>query len=305
MRHHMNMIPSILQPLGDIVLEKQEVAIQSDLSVQAAEDDPDNYASVVAGQETEDTAPPILATPPSNSGGSRKWGVATTATTSSSKKKKVAAQCRKGAHVKVTRSNLFHVLEHDEQRETLKGYGNRRNYYGRTLAGSGKQGYNICFDDLPAGFQDVTIQRQILIAVVKDGEKEKEHNHVNQLAAEDLAEITQKPAQKELPEKESINKLCSLEKDTLFPTKKFDLRWGPEVMMKSSIGKYLSMVNTSPKIHLMFRIVWTTCQPTRIMSRAMTQISTTCSSSYFSIRCRTCEDAGVWKTRGCNFWRQL
>jgi hypothetical protein len=105
-----------------------------------------------------------------------------------------------------------------------------------------------------------------LIAVFEDGEEEKEHNHVNQLAAEDLAEITQKPAQKELPEKESINKLCSLGKDTLFPTKKFDLRWGPEVMMKSSIGKYLLMVNTSPKIHLMFRIVWTTCQPARIMS---------------------------------------
>jgi hypothetical protein len=138
----MNMIPSILQPLGAIVLEQQEVTIQSDLSIQGAEDDPDDNAFVVAavaaiiddgaagvvddvlGQETEDTAPPIRATPPSNSGCSRKRGVATTAhaTTSSSKKKKVAAQCCKGARVKVTRSNLFHVLEHDEQRETLKGY---------------------------------------------------------------------------------------------------------------------------------------------------------------------------------------
>jgi hypothetical protein len=129
----MNMIPSFLQPLGAV--EQQEVTIHSDLSVQA-EDDPDNDASAVAaitndgsagvvddvlGQETEDTAPPILATPPSNSGGSRKRGVATTAraTTSLSKKKKVAAQCHKGARVKVTRSNLFQVLEHDEQREIL------------------------------------------------------------------------------------------------------------------------------------------------------------------------------------------
>jgi hypothetical protein len=166
----MNMIPSILQPLGVIVLEQQEVAIQWDLSVQAAEDDPDDDASAVAaaiiddgaagvvddvlGRETEDTAPPILATPPSNSGGSRKRGVATRAcaTTSSSKKKKVAAQCRKGARVKVPRSNLFHVLEHDEQRKTLKGYGNSRNYYGRILSGSGKQNYKIRFDGLPAGF---------------------------------------------------------------------------------------------------------------------------------------------------------
>jgi hypothetical protein len=33
-----------------------------------------------------------------------------------------------------------------------------------------------------------------LITVAEDGDEEKEHNHVNQLAAEDLAEITQKPA---------------------------------------------------------------------------------------------------------------
>jgi hypothetical protein len=124
----------------------------------------------------------------------------------------VAAQCRKGARVKVTRSNLFHVLEHDEQRETLKGYGNRRNFFGRILSGSEKQGYNIRFNGLPAaGFQDVIIKCQILITVVEDGKEEKEHDHVNQLAAEDLAEITQKePAQKELPAKESINKLHSL-----------------------------------------------------------------------------------------------
>jgi hypothetical protein len=105
-----------------------------------ADDDPDDDASAVAvaailadGKsgvvkdvgETEDTAPSNLTTPPSNSGGSRKRGVATTAraSTSSTKKKKfAAAQCRKGARVKVTRSNLFHVLEHDEQRYTERLY---------------------------------------------------------------------------------------------------------------------------------------------------------------------------------------
>jgi hypothetical protein len=50
-----------------------------------------------------------------------------------------------------------------------------------------------------------------LINAIEDGEQEKEHNYHNQLATEDLAEITPKPAQKELPAKEGINKLCSLE----------------------------------------------------------------------------------------------
>jgi predicted regulator of Ras-like GTPase activity (Roadblock/LC7/MglB family) len=48
MNHRMNMIPNILQPLGAVVVEQQEVAIQSDLSVQAAEDDPEDDASVLA-----------------------------------------------------------------------------------------------------------------------------------------------------------------------------------------------------------------------------------------------------------------
>jgi hypothetical protein len=77
----MNMIPSILQPVGAVEVEQQEVAIQSDLSVQAAEDNPEDDASVVAavaaiiddgaagvvdgvlGQETEDTAPPHQSSP--------------------------------------------------------------------------------------------------------------------------------------------------------------------------------------------------------------------------------------------------
>jgi hypothetical protein len=45
----------------------------------------------------------------------------------------VAAQCRKGARIKVSRSNLLHVLEHDEQGETLKGYGNSRNFFGTKI----------------------------------------------------------------------------------------------------------------------------------------------------------------------------
>jgi hypothetical protein len=44
--------------------------------------------------------------------------ISTTAcATSSSKKKKAAAQCQKGAFIKVTRSHLFHVLEHDVQKD--------------------------------------------------------------------------------------------------------------------------------------------------------------------------------------------
>jgi hypothetical protein len=160
-RDRMNMVPSLLQPLGAIpkvIGEQQEEEKKLELSSVRADNDPDDDTSAVAVPaiiadgtagvvkdlgETEDTAPSNLITPPSISGGSRKQGVATTAcaSTSLTKKKKVAAaQCCKGACVKVTRSNLFHVLEHDEQRDTLEGYGNSQNFFGQILSGSGKQG---------------------------------------------------------------------------------------------------------------------------------------------------------------------
>jgi hypothetical protein len=56
-----------------------------------------------------------------------------------------------------------------------------------------------------------------LIIKIEDGEEKKEHDHTNQLA-EDLAEMRPKPAQKELPDKESTNKLYALETEILSTT---------------------------------------------------------------------------------------
>jgi hypothetical protein len=56
-----------------------------------------------------------------------------------------------------------------------------------------------------------------LITVIEDGEEDKEPDHTNQ-RAEELAETRPKGAQKELPVKESTNKLCALETETLSTT---------------------------------------------------------------------------------------
>jgi hypothetical protein len=66
-----------------------------------------------------------------------------------------------------------------------------------------------------------------LITVLEDGEEEKEHDHINQLA-EELAEARPQPAPKEAPAEESRNRLCALETDMLCTTKEFDLKWGPD-----------------------------------------------------------------------------
>jgi hypothetical protein len=220
---------SFLQALIDenekaLIDEEEKARTQSGINEDKT---PDGTGPPPAVHVDMTEATPPITTPPSNSGRSRKKrGVATTArVTSSSKKKKIAAQCRKGARVKVTRSHLFHVLETDDQRDKLKGYGNSRNFFGRILSGSGKEGYRIRFDDLPAAHQDVTIKRRILITVLEEGKEEKEHDHVNQLA-EELAEIRPLTTRKEEPAKDSTNKLCALEKETIATTKRFALKWG-------------------------------------------------------------------------------
>jgi hypothetical protein len=63
-----------------------------------------------------------------------------------------------------------------------------------------------------------------LIIIIEDDEEEKKHGHTNQLA-EELAEMIPKPAQKALPAKKRMNKLCALETETLSTTKKLGLKW--------------------------------------------------------------------------------
>ena len=71
--------------------------------------------------------------------------------TASKEKKKKRASCKKGSRVKVRRDNLFHILKSEAQKIDIAEYGNSRNFYGVIASGNGKQGYQIKFDDLPAG----------------------------------------------------------------------------------------------------------------------------------------------------------
>ena len=70
---------------------------------------------------------------------------------SSKEKKKKRANCKKGSRVKVRRDNLFHILKSEAQKTDIAKYDNSWNFYDVITSGSGKQGYQIEFDDLPAG----------------------------------------------------------------------------------------------------------------------------------------------------------
>ena len=93
-------------------------------------------------------------------------GSMTTARGGGSAQKRSKPTKRVNARVKITKSNLYHVLPHDEQKLVLQSQPNSRWYYGTITAGNAKFGYTVKFDLFPVGFQEVAaIQQQRLHAI--------------------------------------------------------------------------------------------------------------------------------------------
>ena len=77
------------------------------------------------------------------------------------------------------RGNLFRVLRSEEQKEVTKNYGSRQNFHGEITLESGKQGYNIKFNDLPADYQAVHARRRNTTSVAEEGEEEEECDYLS------------------------------------------------------------------------------------------------------------------------------
>jgi hypothetical protein len=117
-------------------------------------------------------------------------GTKTACSAKGAKKKKVmqdkSKRCQKGARVKVTRANLYHVLIDDDQRKAIEKEGQSVNLHGTILSGTKATGYKICFNDLPDGKKDVIVRRRAIIVVLQPGEEEKAHDHEQ---AEEVEEV--------------------------------------------------------------------------------------------------------------------
>ena len=57
----------------------------------------------------------------------------------------------------------------------MENFGNSRNFHGDIVSGNGTSGYQIRFDDLPSGLQNVYVKRRNIITVVDRGDEEKEY----------------------------------------------------------------------------------------------------------------------------------
>ena len=144
--------------------------------------------------------------------------------TASKEKKKKRANCKKGSRVKVRRDNLFHILKGEAQKTDIAKYGNSRNFYGVITSGNGKQGYQIKFDDLPAGNQEVYVRRRNIITVVEIGEEEVECDHSNA----DLSVIKRSTAKDKEAQAKCINDFCVKEEADILAATKFKMNYFKE-----------------------------------------------------------------------------
>jgi hypothetical protein len=116
----------------------------------------DTAATGIAEEATTATAPATGSATTGKKRGRPSLGGGTTARSAKNAKKKqakndIGRQCRKGARVKVTRGNLYHVLIDEDQKKAIENNGQSVNLHGTVLSGTRATGYKIRFDDLPDG----------------------------------------------------------------------------------------------------------------------------------------------------------
>lgn len=78
--------------------------------------------------------------------------------------------------MKVQQTNLYHLLEHDEQWAKPAGFPSNGNFYGTITEASVKQMYRVKFDDLLVGMMIVKVG-QPKISVTQPGEDEGEQDN--------------------------------------------------------------------------------------------------------------------------------
>jgi hypothetical protein len=230
-------INTFLEGLSVIAEHEPPIDDSSTSNDEEEKDDALNQIERATDNNNPTTPTPIAPTTPSPS-----RRPATTSRNSSSTTKKRLAQCRKGARIKVTRNNLMHCLLLDAQKEALAGFGNHRNFYGTVLSGSGRQGYMILFDDLPAGNQQVTIRRRNIMTVVQGNEEEHEYDH-RSAVPNACAEINR--GRKEDPMKASAKLFCGMEKDIIATATTYHTRSRPVALRKCTRSSiYLHLKTT-------------------------------------------------------------
>ena len=159
----------------------------------------------------------------------------TTARAGGSGQKRKKQTKRVGARVKISKSNLYHLLDHDEQRYFLSGLANARLFYGTIISGQAKGGYKVKFDQLPVGFQEVEHIQTQRLHTVPEGSEEPDFDREIQdaSAAPDPAleeDATSSPVDGSLSkrQKQSAADFLKQSKDDIKVANSFSMEYGSD-----------------------------------------------------------------------------
>jgi hypothetical protein len=168
-----------------------------------------------------------------NNPGKAKSSSAPPKTTSRNKQKSQGCEARIGVgqHVKIERSNLYHILKTSEQRQCLP-HGIASNYcsFGTVVAGGGvktaKKGWDVMFDVLPAGDNIVGNITRSKLTVLAPGDEESAEQINNSTQAELMEEIMREDKVKLTPATKSQKEFMKLSDETLKAATSFAMFWG-------------------------------------------------------------------------------
>lgn len=149
------------------------------------------------------------------------------------KRKKSATRIKSGLRCFVTRKNLKHLLS-DEQKVNPLPTADSHRFFGTVGRGNAAQGFNVCFDLLPAGHKDVLVIRgRIETLAGGQAETQDERNYTEYMEVNDDAPApanANRRAPPPDPYKDSMERFCQLPTDTLQTTKHFDWEYGDGVV---------------------------------------------------------------------------
>jgi hypothetical protein len=168
-----------------------------------------------------------------NNPGKAKSSSAPPKTTSRNKQKSQGCEARIGVgqHVKIERSNLYHILKTSEQRQCLP-HGIASNYcsFGTVVAGGGvktaKKGWDVMFDVLPAGDNIVGNITRSKLTVLAPGDEESAEQINNSTQAELMEEIMREDKVKLTLAMKSQKEFMKLSDDTVKDATSFAMFWG-------------------------------------------------------------------------------
>ena len=117
------------------------------------------------------------------------------------KNKQGQVQIKKGGRVKIKRKNIYHLLTKQSQKDSLKGYSDNYNCYGKIISGSSQAGYNVSFDIFNFEDKIVFVKRKWLTAVTADAKDEYDRvnddpEHLDEIAAKETDEKKNTPFKK-------------------------------------------------------------------------------------------------------------